>query len=84
MLKEVMANHGQKGAPPIWGVPPMPFEVQTSADPVSGTWTNHPGVTKSKTSISGLMSGSKTITRVRAINAAGTGAWSNEVGKIVP
>ena len=60
------------------------FEVQTSADPVSGTWTNHPAVTKSRTSVSGLSSGAKTWSRVRAMNAAGTGAWSNEVRKIVP
>ena len=67
---------------------PMPnaaaFEVQTTPDPVAGTWTSHPGVTKSKTSASGLTSGSKTTTRVRAVNAAGVGSWSNEVVKIVP
>jgi hypothetical protein len=60
------------------------FEVQTTVDPVSGIWTNHPAVTKSSTSASGFTSGAKIYSRVRAINAAGTGAWSNEVGKIVP
>jgi hypothetical protein len=69
-----------------WGAMPAAvlFEVQTSVDPVSGIWTNHPSVTKSSTSVSGFSSGAKIYSRVRAINAAGTGAWSNEVGKIVP
>jgi len=60
------------------------FEVQTTADPVAGTWTNHPSVTKSKTSVSSFTSGAKVYSRVRAVNPAGTGAWSNEVPKIVP
>jgi hypothetical protein len=69
-----------------WGAMPAAvlFEVQTSVDPVSRIWTNHPSVTKSSTSVSGFTSGAKIYSRVRAINAAGTGAWSNEVGKIVP
>jgi hypothetical protein len=61
------------------------FEVQTSADPATATsWTSHPSVTKSKTSVSAFTSGAKVYSRVRAVNPAGTGAWSNEVAKIVP
>lgn len=68
---------------------PMPnaasFEVQTSPDPVTATsWANQPSVTKSKTAVSNFTSGAKIYTRVRAVNPAGTGAWSSEVGKIVP
>ena len=60
------------------------FEVQTTPDPVTGTWTSHPSVTKSKTSVSSFTSGAKVYSRVRAVNPAGTGAWSSEVAKIVP
>jgi len=61
------------------------FEVQTSPDPVTATsWANHPSVTRSKTSVSTFTSGAKVYTRVRAVNPAGTGAWSTEVAKIVP
>ena len=67
---------------------PMPeaasFEIQTCADPVTGNWVNQPGVTKSKTAVNGFTSGSKVHTRVRAVNPAGTGAWSSEIAKIVP
>jgi hypothetical protein len=70
------------------GWDPMPnaasFEVQTTPDPVTGTWTNHPSVTKSKTSVSSFTSGAKVYSRVRAVNPAGTGAWSSEVAKIAP
>lgn len=68
---------------------PMPgtksYEVQVSVDPVTPTsWVNRQPVTKSKTAIGGLVSGSKVWSRVRAVNAAGTGAWSNEIAKFVP
>lgn len=67
---------------------PMPeaasFEIQTSADPTTGNWVNQPSVTKSKTAVNGFTSGSKIHSRVRAVNPAGTGAWSSEIGKIVP
>ena len=40
--------------------------------------------TKSKAVATGLTSGTRMWCRVRATNAAGTGAWSNAVSKIVP
>jgi hypothetical protein len=68
---------------------PMPtaasFEVQTSPEPATSTsWVNRPSVTKSKTSVNSFTSGAKIWSRVRAVNPAGTGAWSSEVAKIVP
>ena len=46
--------------------------------------TNLPSVTKSKTVATGLASGSRMFARVRALNAAGPGAWSDVASKIVP
>jgi hypothetical protein len=68
---------------------PMPnaasFEVQTSPEPATSTsWVNRPSVTKSKTSVNSFTSGAKIWSRVRAVNPAGTGAWSSEISKIVP
>jgi hypothetical protein len=68
---------------------PMPnaasFEVQTSPEPVTtSSWVNRPSVTKSKTSVNSFTSGAKIWSRVRAVNPAGTGAWSSEIAKIVP
>jgi hypothetical protein len=61
------------------------FEVQSSADPVTASsWVNQASVTKSKTSTSGFNSGAKIWSRVRAVNPAGTGAWSSEVAKVAP
>jgi len=60
------------------------FEVQTCTDPAAGNWTHHPSVTRAKTSLSGFASGSQVWSRVRAVNAAGIGAWSSEIAKIAP
>jgi hypothetical protein len=61
------------------------YEAQVSPDPVTLTsWTSQPLVTKSKTIILGLPSGSRVWIRVRATNSAGTGAWSDMATKIVP
>jgi len=49
------------------------YEVQVSPDPIMATsWTSEPSVTKSRTAISGLMSGEKMWARVRAIGPGGT------------
>jgi outer membrane protein assembly factor BamB len=61
------------------------YEIQTSPDPMTSTsWTSQPSVTKSKTVILGLTSGARVWARVRAVNAAGQGAWSDPATKIVP
>ena len=61
------------------------YEVQSSPDPVTATsWVSQPGVTKSQTAIMGLTSGTRLWARVRAVNAAGQGAWSDVATKIVP
>jgi hypothetical protein len=41
-------------------------------------------VTKSKTAIPGLPTGTRVWCRVRGVNAAGEGAWSDPVSMIVP
>jgi len=41
-------------------------------------------VTKSKTAVTELTSGARMWARVRAVNAAGQGAWSDVATKIVP
>ena len=61
------------------------YEIQTSPDPMTAaSWTGQPPVTKSKTAIFGLTSGARVWVRLRAVNAAGQGAWSDPATKIVP
>ena len=61
------------------------YEIQTSPDPVTATsWVSQPSVTKSKTVVLGLTSGARMWARVRAVNAAGQGAYSDMATKIVP
>ena len=61
------------------------YEIELSPDPVTGTsWSSRPSVTKSKALVTGLTSGSRQWARVRAVNAAGQGAWSDPATKIVP
>ena len=43
-----------------------------------------PSVTKSKAVATGLSTGTRIWARVRALNAAGPGAWSDIATKIVP
>lgn len=61
------------------------YEVQTSADPFSdATWKTTETVTNSKAALMGLTSGAKIWVRVRGINSAGKGAWSDPAVKVVP
>ena len=61
------------------------YEIQTSPDPVTvSSWASQPSVTRSKTVILGLTSGARMWARVRGVNAAGQGAWSDVATKIVP
>jgi hypothetical protein len=61
------------------------YEVQASADPFTPTsFATHDTVTKSSTTLTSLTSGSRTWARVRAINTAGKGAWSDPAVKVVP
>ena len=61
------------------------FEVQTSADPFTATsWMTADTLTNSKTTLAGLTSGAKIWVRVRGINSAGKGAWSDPAVKVVP
>lgn len=61
------------------------FEVQTSPDPFTTTsWVTADTLTNSQTTLTGFTSGAKIWVRVRAINSAGKGAWSDVATKIVP
>lgn len=61
------------------------YEVQTSPDPFTdASWQTANTVTKSKTVLTGLKSGTKIWVRVRAIGAGGRGAWSDPVALTVP
>ena len=61
------------------------YEVQTSADPFSdATWKTTETVTNSKVALLGLPSAAKIWVRVRGINSAGKGAWSDPAVKVVP
>ena len=61
------------------------YEAQMSADPFTTTsWVTADTVTKSSSTLTGFTSGAKIWARVRAINSAGKGAWSDPATKIVP
>lgn len=61
------------------------YEVQTSPDPFTATsFVAADTVTKSSTTLAGFTSGAKIWVRVRAINSAGKGAWSDVAVKVVP
>ena len=61
------------------------YEVQTSPDPMTpSTFVHGDTVTKSSCTLTGLTSGSRVWVRVRAINGAGKGPWSEPISKIVP
>jgi len=61
------------------------FEAQVSPDPFTLTsFVTADTVTKSSTTLTGLTSGSRVWVRVRAINSAGKGAWSDPAVKVVP
>ena len=61
------------------------YAVQWSPDPVTeSSWKDAPAVTKSKTTLTGLTSGSKIWVRVCAVSAGGYGPWSSPVPIVVP
>ncbi len=61
------------------------YEVQSSADPFTPTsFTTRDTVTKSSATLTGLTSGTRVWVRVRAINSAGKGPWSDPAVKTVP
>ena len=61
------------------------YEIQVSPDPYTGTsWVNKAPSTKSKSSLTGLTSGTRVWVRVRATGTGGQGAWSDPATKIVP
>ncbi|MEY4917573.1 MAG: hypothetical protein RL616_1486 [Verrucomicrobiota bacterium] len=61
------------------------YEIQVSADPFTTTsFVTKDTVTKSSATLTGLTSGDRVWVRVRAINAAGKGAWSDPAVKVVP
>ena len=63
----------------------LSYEIQWCPDPFTDAgWKNLDGVSKSKTTLTGLISGMKIWVRVRALGSAGIGAWSNEVMIVVP
>ena len=65
-----------EAAPAALAAPPPPSE--------SGWKSATPDIsTKSKVTVTGLTAGKFTSFRVAAFNAAGTGAWSNPVGRII-
>ena len=61
------------------------YVVQKSPDPVTPTsWLQSSVVTKSKTTVDSLTSGTKYWFRVSAVGTAGQGPWSDPATKIAP
>ena len=61
------------------------FEVQSSPDPMTSTsFVTADTLTNSKVTLTGFTSGARIWVRVRAINSAGKGPWSDPAVKIVP
>jgi hypothetical protein len=64
----------------------MSYEVAltTGADPATATYTQVALPTGSKTTLTGLTSGTRVWIKVRAIGSEGPGPWSDPATKIVP
>ncbi|MEO7298583.1 MAG: fibronectin type III domain-containing protein [Verrucomicrobiota bacterium] len=61
------------------------YEVQSSPDPfTTSSFVTRDTVTKSATTLTGFTSGARIWVRVRAINSAGKGPWSDPSVKTVP
>lgn len=61
------------------------YEWQTTGTPNdAASWVTRLNVKRSSVTITGLPSGQRCWTRVRAIGAAGQGAWSDPAAKMVP
>ena len=61
------------------------YVIEKSPDPPTPTSWAHAGVsTKSRTTVSGLTSGTRYWFRVAAINANGQSGWSDPATKIAP
>jgi hypothetical protein len=61
------------------------FILETCPDPVTPDgWERQKSPTKSKAAVTGQVSGKRVWGRVCGVNAAGDGAWSEPVSKIVP
>ena len=61
------------------------YEIQISNNPLSATsWVGWGSSTRIRVLMNDLPSGTKVWVRVRALGAAGGGAWSGPVGKMVP
>lgn len=71
------------GWDPVNGTRSYEVQLAPNADFTTGVITLK-AVTKSKAVAEGLTSGTRMWARVRATNAAGTGAWSDVATKIVP
>ena len=61
------------------------IQLETSPDPMTPTsWVRQKSTTKSKSTVPNLLSGSRQWGRVRGVNSAGEGAWSDPVAITVP
>lgn len=61
------------------------YDVQTCPDPAQPSgWVTRVQTTKRSVTLSGLPSVSRQCTRVRAVGAAGPGAWSPAIAQTVP
>jgi hypothetical protein len=60
------------------------YVVEYSVQGMPRAWVTGPLVTKSKATITGLISGQTYVFRVRAVGAAGEGPWSDESVKMAP
>lgn len=59
------------------------FELESATDP-AGAWTPKGTVKKCRTTVNSFTSGTRIYLRVRAVGAAGAGAWSDIASKTVP
>jgi hypothetical protein len=86
--QELTTSMGDNEGELDWSVQPVrgaaTYEIETTANPVTGPWKRQESSTRSSGTITGLPSGVRHYVRVRANGPKGPGPWSDISDRMVP